>query len=154
MTLFSFYMYNKYGDCIYSHSWPIASSSSSSTQQQQTTSSSDRSNLVAGLVYTLQLFSAQLSSTGTGGFRSMKTPCYRLHYHETVSKYRLVLLTDSNFEPSLAQEVLQEIFDGIFCEWIVRDVQYRHAEGCLIQSPLMGTKLKQYVLDKKLINAA
>lgn len=141
MSVFALFVYNKYGDCVYHADYARAASSLGEGE----------TSLVAGLVYTLQLFSTQLSATGAGGLRCMRTPHYKLHYYETITKYRLVLMSDTSLDGTIAQDVLRDVFDRVFVEWVVRDPAYRHAEGCLVTTPMMGTKLREYLTERRLL---
>lgn len=146
MTLYSFFIYNKFGDCIYHTEWNRTAPSLGEGE----------TSLVAGLVYTLQHFSGQLSSagSGSGGFKSMTTPFYRLHYYETMTKYRIVLTTDTAFDVNFGQQLLRNIFEQVFVEWVVKDPGYKHEEGCLVTTPFLAQKLKEFLTREKLLTVA
>jgi trafficking protein particle complex subunit 1 len=144
MTLYSFFVYNKFGDCIYHAEWNRSAPSLGEGEK----------SLVAGLVYTLQHFSSQLSSTVSGGLKSMTTPYYRLHYLETMTKYRLVLTTDVAFDVNVGQQLLRNIFEQVIVEWVVKDPGYKHEDGNLAVSPFLAQKLKEFLIRENLLTVS
>lgn len=144
MTLYALFIYNKYGDCIFHIDWNRTAPSLGEGEK----------SLVAGLVYTLQHFSAQLSASGNGVLKSMKTTFYRLHYYETITKYRMVLTTDVSFDVNFGQQLLRNIFEHVFVEWVVKDPAYKHEEGCMVTTPFMGQKLKEFLANEKLLSTS
>lgn len=124
MTLYSIYIFNRYGDNIFYKEW-----------KRTRTATEGEPGLVAGFVYTLQHISSQLSSTANGGLRAVQTPLYKLHYYETMTGYRVALLTDKEMNTSLIRSVLVELFREVFTNTVTKDPNYRHEQGCLITGP-------------------
>ena len=142
MTLYTLYIFNKYGDCIFYHAW------ARTTPQDQ-----NEFRLVGGLIFTMQQFMSNVSNQGTGTMQSIRTSGYKLHYRETMSGYRLALTTDPDFSASSAQDILDALFLNVFVEWVVKDPAYQHAPGVKINSPAFGIALRQFVVDKKLLTS-
>ena len=141
MTLYTLFIFNKFGDCIFYHAW------ARTTPQDQ-----NEFRLVGGLIYTMQQFMANVSQQGTGSMLSIRTSGYKLHYRETITGYRLAITTDPDFPAAAAQEIIDSLFLNVFVEWVVKDPAYRHAPGAKIVSPAFGTALRQFVVDKKLLS--
>ncbi|CCW69470.1 unnamed protein product [Phytomonas sp. Hart1] len=138
--LYSIYIYNRYGDIIFFKEW------------NRTRSQKDgEAGLVAGFIYTLQHISSQLSKTGNGGLRAVETPLYKLHYYETLTGYRLALLTKKEVNTALVQSVLAELFREVFSNLVTRNPFYRHEQGCLITGPEFEENLDGLFRKNKLL---
>lgn len=140
MTLYTLYIFNKFGDCIFYTSWA-----------RTTPQDPNEFRLVGGLIYTLQQLVANMSPTGNGFMQSIRTGSYKLHYRETASGYRLALTTDPEFPTYAAQEVLDALFLNVFVEWVVKDPAYSHAQGVKITSTAFAAALRQFITDRKLV---
>ncbi|KAH9601510.1 Trafficking protein particle complex subunit [Trypanosoma melophagium] len=140
MTLYSIYIFNRYGDNIFYLQWKRTSA----VQEGE-------ASLVAGFIYTMQHLSSQLSSTRLGGLRAVQTPLYKLHYGETITGYRVALLTDREMSTPLVQGIFIEMFRGIFQKAVTRDPNYRHEPGCMITSPDFTNGLEELFREKKLL---
>lgn len=141
MTLFSIYIFNRYGDNIFYKDW-----------KRSSTSKEGEARLVAGFIFTLQHISSQLSCTGNGGLRAVQTPLYKLHYHETLTGYRVALLTDKDMSTAVVREVLTEMFKGLFSLTVTRNPNYRHELGCVITGPEFGEGLDNLFRSRKLLS--
>ncbi|KAJ1920598.1 TRAPP complex subunit bet5 [Tieghemiomyces parasiticus] len=83
---------------------------------------SDESKLVYGVVISLKNMVSKLSATQGGnsdGFLSYRTNTYRLHYFETASGLKLVMMSDP-LAASL-RDVLKQIYVHIFVEYVVKN---------------------------------
>lgn len=140
MTVFSFYIFNRFGDNIFYKQW-----------KRTRSVPEGEARLVAGFVYTVQHISSQLSSTNNGGLRSISTPLYKLHYFETMTGYRAALMTDTNVSTTFAREVLTEIFKTAFSKTVTRNPNYRHEQGVLIEGTEFEEALDSLLRAKELI---
>ncbi|ESL07888.1 hypothetical protein TRSC58_04419 [Trypanosoma rangeli SC58] len=140
MSLYSIYIFNRYGDNIFYMQWKRTSA----VQEGE-------ARLVAGFIYTLQHLSSQLSSTGTGGLRAVQTPLYKLHYGETMTGYRVALLTDRNVSTALVQGIFIEMFRDVFQKTVTRNLNYRHEPGCTITNPEFAERLEALFRSKQLL---
>ncbi|KAF5092686.1 hypothetical protein D0Z00_004460 [Geotrichum galactomycetum] len=78
-------------------------------------SAEDDAKLVFGVVFSLRNMTRKL--TDEDSFVSYKTSKYRLHYYETPSNLRFVLLTDPGLDNQLV--VLKQIYVSYYLEYIV-----------------------------------
>lgn len=139
MGVFTFYIFNRFGDCIYYKNW--------GRESQEV---AGESKLVAGLIYSLTIIMRQLSKSGEGGYSTMCTPQYKLHYFETCTGYRMALTSSTNISSQVGQRLLEDIFKNIFVEYVVKDFRYRHAEGVCVSSPQFSAELSAF-LDKQML---
>ncbi|KAG5466869.1 hypothetical protein LSCM1_01046 [Leishmania martiniquensis] len=140
MTLYSIYVFNRYGDTIYTKQWKRTSA----VQHGE-------DGLVAGFVYTLQHISSQLSSTQGGGLRAVHTPLYKVHYTETMTGYRVALFTDKTVSTALAQSTLSELIKDVFIRTVTKNPSYRHEKGVLITGTEFEQAMEALLRRKKLL---
>ncbi|KAG5491167.1 hypothetical protein JIQ42_01064 [Leishmania sp. Namibia] len=140
MTLYSIYVFNRYGDTIYTKQWKRTSP----VQHGE-------DGLVAGFVYTLQHISSQLSSTQAGGLRAVHTPLYKVHYTETMTGYRVALFTDKTVSTPLAQSTLTELIKDVFIRTVAKNPAYRHEKGVLITGTEFEEAMEALLRRKKLL---
>ncbi|KAK9436206.1 Transport protein particle subunit [Metarhizium brunneum] len=110
MPVFSFYIFDRHTECIYSKSWLPAQRPSS----RITTSASDDAKLIFGTVFSLRNMVRKLGGDDDA-FISYRTGQYKLHYYETPANLRLVLLTDTA-SPSM-RNVLHQIYINLWVEY-------------------------------------
>ncbi|KPA86287.1 hypothetical protein ABB37_00513 [Leptomonas pyrrhocoris] len=140
MTLYSIYVFNRYGDTIYTKQWKRTSA----VQHGE-------DGLVAGFVYTLQHISSQLSSTQAGGLRAVHTPLYKVHYLETMTGYRVALFTDKAMNTALVQGILSELMKEVFTRTVTKNPLYRHEKGVLITGSEFEEGLEELFLQRKIL---
>ncbi|CAM43496.1 conserved hypothetical protein [Leishmania braziliensis MHOM/BR/75/M2904] len=140
MTLYSIYVFNRYGDTIYSKQWKRTSA----VQHGE-------DGLVAGFIYTLQQISSQLSSTQTGGLRAVHTPMYKVHYSETMTGYRVALFTDKTVSTEVVQMTLTELLKEVFIRTVTRNPSYRHEKGGLVTGTEFEEAMEALFRRKKLL---
>ncbi|SCU64337.1 Sybindin-like family, putative [Trypanosoma equiperdum] len=140
MTLYSIYIFNRYGDNIFYKEW-----------NRTTAPQEGEAGLVAGFIYTLQHFSSQLSSSGEGGFYAVRTPLYKLHYNETMTGYRVALLSDKDLKTDVVQNILRKMFSDVFQRYVAKDPNYSHTQGRVITSTAFGEALDQFFHSQKIL---
>ncbi|EPY33438.1 trafficking protein particle complex subunit 1 [Strigomonas culicis] len=140
MTLFCIYIFNRYGDTIFYKQW-----------KRPRSVPEGEGSLVGGFIYTLQHISSQMSTTGTGGLRAVQTPFYKLHYFQTLTGYRVALLTDKDMNTAFAQMVLAEMFKGPFTSCVTKCPTYTHAQGVVISGSEFEEGLDALFRSKKMI---
>lgn len=133
MVLYSFYLFNKYGDNIFYKQW----SRSFGAQE-------DKGSLVGGLIYTLQHFATQLSSAQEGCFKALHTASYKLHYFETITGYRAALMTSTDLDTEFVQRALATFFSEVFAAFVSSNLHYEHAQGVLIEDPNFETLIERF----------
>jgi hypothetical protein len=188
MTVYSFYIFDRHTECIYSKHWlpqstpsslPASSSStnpdaaphpppSSHGHQQQSQlqqlqsqqphhqqgtqptaatrtrrpPSADDAKLIFGAVFSLRSMVRKLGGT-EDAFVSYSTAEYKLHYFETASNLRFVLLTDPNTQSM--RSVLHQIYVSLWVEHVVKNplapVEHKGGEG-------VRSELFEQVLDR------
>jgi hypothetical protein len=78
----------------------------------------EEAKLVYGVILSLRNMVKRLSGRDES-FVSYRTSTYKLHLFETVSGYRLVMLSDPNAES--LRFVMRSIYTGPFLEYVVRN---------------------------------
>ncbi|KAG5492708.1 hypothetical protein JKF63_01288 [Porcisia hertigi] len=141
MTLFSIFLFNRYGDTIYTKQW-----------KRTSPMQNGEDGLVAGFVYTLQHISSQLSSTQTGGLRAVHTPLYKVHYSETMTGYRVALFTDNAMSTALVQTTLTELLKTVFTQTVTKNPSYRHEKGVLVSGNEFEEAMEALFRRKKLLH--
>lgn len=139
MVLYSIYIFNRYGDNIFYKQW-----------KRTRSAQEGEGRLVAGFVYTLQHISSQLSSTGNGGLRAVQTPQYKLHYYETLTGYRVALLTDKEANTTFVHTVLEELLRDVFTNTVTKNPYYTHAQGVMITGTEFEEGLEELLKSKSL----
>lgn len=132
--IYSFWMYDRHCDCIYSKEWHR------STAHEE---KDDLQKLIYGTVYSLRNISRKLS--GDDAFLSFKTTKYKLHFFETPSNLKLVLITD----PFMAEacDALRQIYAGLYVEYVVKNPlsPIEHTNGAGVDNDLFNMGLDSFV---------
>eukprot|EP01068_Selenidium_serpulae_P011754 Selendium_serpulae@DN5720_c0_g1_i1.p1 len=100
----------------------------------------EEQKLLSGLLFSLKSFSQKLDPQPqpegqvlpvSNPFNSFTTALYKLHYFETPTGYKFVMMTD----PSVAdmKESMKRIYSDLFVQMVVRNASYE--VGSLIESP-------------------
>ncbi|KAK4462525.1 Longin-like domain-containing protein [Cladorrhinum samala] len=156
MAIYSFYIFDRHTECIYSRTWlpPPAPPSQSSADgphipppQSQTLSaksSSDNAKLIFGTVFSLRNMVRKLGGDDDA-FISFRTAQYKLHYYETASNLRLVMLTDTS--TLSMRNVLHQIYINLWVEYVVKNplspVEHKGGEG--VRNEMFEMGLDQFV---------
>ncbi|KAF5114187.1 hypothetical protein DV113_001898 [Geotrichum candidum] len=137
MVFYSFWIFDRHCNCVYSKDWhrdrkdrrPQSISQPDQLNRQggafaefgrvrsaaPAGSAEDDAKLVFGVVFSLRNMTRKL--TDEDSFVSYKTSKYRVHYYETPSNLRFVLLTDPGLDNQLV--VLKQIYVSYYLEYIV-----------------------------------
>lgn len=142
MVLYSFYLFNKCGDCIFDKQW----SRSFASQEE-------KASLVGGLTYTLQHFSTRLSSTQEGSFKALQTPSYKLHYFETMTGYRAALMTSTDLDTNYIQNILSQFFTEVFTSFAATALNYDSVQRARIEDLSFNSAFETFFQKKDLISA-
>ncbi|KAK4135401.1 transport protein particle complex of the golgi, subunit bet5-like protein [Trichocladium antarcticum] len=161
MVVYSFYIFDRHTECIYSKSWlppPTSHDGSAAaaaaaapppptTTTAPHTTASDNNNdakLIFGTVFSLRNMVRKLGGDDDA-FVSFRTAHYKLHYYETASSLRLVMLTDTA-TPSM-RNVLHQIYINLWVEYVVKNplspVEHRGGRG--VRNELFELGLDQFV---------
>ncbi|KHN95106.1 Sybindin-like protein [Metarhizium album ARSEF 1941] len=140
MAVFSFYIFDRHTECIYTKSWLPAQRPSSRTAN----SASDDAKLIFGTVFSLRNMVRKLGGDDDA-FITYRTGQYKLHYYETPANLRFVMLTDTG-SPSM-RNVLHQIYINLWVEYVVKNplapVEHKGGEG--VNNELFEMGLDQFV---------
>ncbi|KYR02327.1 hypothetical protein DLAC_01158 [Tieghemostelium lacteum] len=75
------------------------------------------------------------------GFHCFKTSAYKLHYYETLSCIKFIVLTDPN-TPDLREE-LKKIYSSIFVEYVIKNPLYQ--PNTVVKSEMFINQLNQHI---------
>jgi len=161
MTIYSFYIFDRHCECIYIKQWhereraaatalrPATAASMSSPVPDKRVvaggsqatepdgplrngrlSVQDDAKLVFGVVFSLRNMVRKLSSPDDN-FVSYRTNNYKLHYYETPTNLKFVLITD--IKTNNLRVVLHQIYVNLYVEYIVKNplspVEHPGGEG-------------------------
>ncbi|KAF8476125.1 Longin-like domain-containing protein [Kalaharituber pfeilii] len=145
MTIYSFYIFDRHCEPIYIKQWherermlrPTTSASatspipdkrvSSGTKQLTRTespaktgrlSAQDDAKLIFGVVFSLRNMVRKLS-TPDDNFVSYRTNNYKLHYYETPTNLKFVMITD--VKTNTLRVVLHQIYVNLYVEYVVKN---------------------------------
>ncbi|EMR08708.1 hypothetical protein PNEG_02886 [Pneumocystis murina B123] len=125
MTIYKLLIFNRSCKCIYHKTWNNNHTDNTENTEisllgtrKDTLSEEDDAKLIFGVLYSLQKISKKLAGPDES-FISYKTSEYKLHYYETASNIRFILLTDPNCSNLL--HVLQQIYISLYVEYVVKN---------------------------------
>ncbi|KAL2263673.1 hypothetical protein VTK26DRAFT_5704 [Humicola hyalothermophila] len=154
MVVYSFYIFDRHTECIYSKSWlPPASShdtaanttaNGTTTAAAAATTKSDDAKLIFGTVFSLRNMVQKLGGPDDA-FVSYRTAHYKLHYYESPSSLRLVMLTDT--ATLSMRNVLHQIYINLWVEYVVKNplspVEHKGGKG--VRNELFELGLDQFI---------
>lgn len=132
MTIYAFYIFDRHCSCIYSREYghtnvPLSSSSTSQPSPAPSSANlgsvnknntSDTAKLLFGLIHSLKNLSSKLSTSDTPNLlRSFSTGSYRVHYLESLTSFKFVLLSDLDTEN--LQPQLWDLYSSVFLKTVV-----------------------------------
>ncbi|KAJ4311227.1 Trafficking protein particle complex subunit BET5 [Fusarium piperis] len=150
MVVYSFHIFDRHTECIYSKSWPPPSTGptdpdapAANTAAAPTTSSDD-AKLLFGTVFSLRNMVRKLGGDDDA-FISYRTAQYKLHFYETPANLRFVILTDT--ATLSMRNVLHQIYINLWVEYVVKNplapVEHKHGEG--VKNELFELGLDQFI---------
>ncbi|KAK0630704.1 Longin-like domain-containing protein [Bombardia bombarda] len=155
MVIYSFYIFDRHTECIYSKSWLPPSADGSAPPQssgaagsiadrRSTRQAGDDAKLIFGTVFSLRNMVRKLGGDDDA-FISYRTGQYKLHFYETASNLRMVLLTDTA-APSM-RNVLHQIYINLWVEYVVKNPlsPVEHKGGVGVKNELFELGLDQFV---------
>ncbi|KAF1974490.1 trafficking protein-like protein particle complex subunit 1 [Bimuria novae-zelandiae CBS 107.79] len=161
MVLYSFYIFDRHTECIYSRRWtPMRPASSSSKTPRPTSGSSITSNggvtaaqrskhaddekLIFGLVFSLRNMVQKLGGQDDT-FLSYRTGEYKLHYYETATRMKFVMLTDTKLNN--LRPYLHQIWANLYVEYVVKNplAPVEHPGGIGVANELFERALELFV---------
>ncbi|CBY01066.1 hypothetical protein IAQ61_011958 [Plenodomus lingam] len=165
MVLYSFYIFDRHTECIYSRRWtprPASSSSSKTPARPQSGSSitsnngdapattrkplshGDDEKLVFGLVFSLRNLVTKLGGADDT-FLSYRTGEYKLHYYETPTRMKFVMLTDTKVIN--LRQYLHQIWANLYVEYVVKNplAPTEHPGGIGVANELFERGLEAFI---------
>lgn len=134
MTIYAFYIFDRHCSCIYSREYGHSAQSAGSAPASQAPTSSNSANLgsvnknnnsdtaklLFGLIYSLKNLSSKLAvGESSNVLRSFSTGNYRVHFLESLSNFKFILLSDLDTED--LQTELWDLYSKIFLKTIVHN---------------------------------
>lgn len=131
MTIYAFYIFDRHCNCIYSREYAHAAQNSSSGTSSQLApasasanlgsvnknNNSDTAKLLFGLIHSLKNLSAKLATPETPNvLRSFSTAAYKVHFLESLTNYKFVLLSDLDTED--LQQELWSLYSSVFVKTV------------------------------------
>ncbi|KAL4868516.1 hypothetical protein BDV12DRAFT_169592 [Aspergillus spectabilis] len=162
MTVYSFYIFDRHADCIYKRRWlprptSVAGKSSRPTSDTPTVanglgpisgpstrSTDDDAKLIFGTVFSLRNMVRKLGGE-EDNFVTYSTSQYKLHYYETPTNIKFVMLTDIK-SPNM-RVALQQIYINLYVEYVVKNPlsPVEHPGGVGVNNELFEQSLEQFV---------
>ncbi|KAJ4353776.1 Trafficking protein particle complex subunit BET5 [Didymosphaeria variabile] len=163
MVLYSFYIFDRHTECIYSRRWtPTRPASSSSKAPRPTSNAStlsdpngdttaaqkakyaDDEKLIFGLVFSLRNMVQKLGGQDDT-FLSYRTGEYKLHYYETPTRMKFVMLTDTKLNN--LRPYLHQIWANLYVEYVVKNplAPVEHPGGIGVANELFERALELFV---------
>mmetsp|Transcript_875 Transcript_875/g.1103 ORF Transcript_875/g.1103 Transcript_875/m.1103 type:complete len:141 (-) Transcript_875:3368-3790(-) len=107
------YIFNREGNCCFYKEW---------NRKKPSTNLEEEFKLMYGFIFQLKLFCAKTSVESTdGGFHFYKTSAYKLHFYESASMVKFILLTDPNVGDM--RELLKKFFE-YYTTYVVKNPMY------------------------------
>ncbi|GAB7343703.1 hypothetical protein MBLNU457_1685t1 [Dothideomycetes sp. NU457] len=139
MLIYSFYIFDRHTECIYSKKWtqrPLSQASKAMQRQsgasalsngpdmpgvnRKALSTEDDAKLVFGTIFSLKRMVRQLGGDDDS-FLSYRTGEYKLHYFETPTQLKFVMLTDIHIPNMQIRTVLHQIWANLYVEYVVKN---------------------------------
>eukprot|EP01132_Coremiostelium_polycephalum_P001340 gene1340-1692_t len=133
--IYSIYIFNKEGLCLYYEEWNKKNPSQNQAEDQK---------LLFGMIYSLKSFLTKSSPKPLDpktGFHCLKTSAYKLHFYETLSCLKFIILTDPN-TPDLRED-LKRIYSNIYVEYVIKNPLYQ--PNTVIKCEMFISQLNQLI---------
>lgn len=115
MTIYSFYIFDRHCSCIYSREFSHCADKEARLNQNN---ESDIAKLLFGTLFGLKNLTLKLGgSLANNSLRSFCTGTYRVHFFETLSNFKFVVVTDLGVE--ILQPQIQQLYSVVFINNIV-----------------------------------
>ncbi|KAF1983358.1 snare-like protein [Aulographum hederae CBS 113979] len=162
MTVYSFYIFDRHTECIYSRRWharPTSSTAKNARPQSSSTitsngestaggrrvlSKEDDAKLIFGTIFSLRNLAQRLGGE-ENNFISYRTNEYKLHYYETPTRIKFVMVTDTKMNN--LRVALHQIWANLYVEYVVKNPlsPQEHAGGVGVANELFEEGLERFV---------
>ncbi|KAL4883077.1 Longin-like domain-containing protein [Aspergillus karnatakaensis] len=162
MTVYSFYIFDRHAECIYKRRWlprppsiagksrptsdtPTLANGLAPAADQSTRTTDDDAKLIFGTVFSLRNMVRKLGGEDDN-FVTYSTSQYKLHYYETPTNIKFVMLTDTK-SPNM-RVALQQIYINLYVEYVVKNPlsPVEHPGGVGVNNELFEQSLEQFVV--------
>ncbi|CAD6501939.1 BgTH12-02184 [Blumeria graminis f. sp. triticale] len=166
MVVYSFYIFDRHTECIYSRLWVRQNRAKPSTSnpgarglstaavtlsnpdparaRPARLSAKDDAKLIFGTIFSLRNMVRKLGGPDDS-FISYRTGQYKLHYYETLTSLKFVMLTDISMLSM--RNVLHQIYVNLYIEFVVKNplspVEHKGGEG--VANELFELALDQFI---------
>ncbi|KAI6373287.1 hypothetical protein MCOR25_003493 [Pyricularia grisea] len=144
MVVYSFYIFDRHTECIYTKQWLPPPPSAPETSKPGRDSRKDDAKLIFGTVFSLRNMVRKLGGDDDA-FIAYRTAQYKLHFYETPTNLRFVLLTDT--ASMSMRNVLHQIYINLWVEYVVKNplapVEHKGGEG--VKNELFELGLDQFI---------
>ncbi|KAI5289779.1 TRAPP subunit bet5 [Ascosphaera aggregata] len=169
MVVYAFYIFDRHAECIYKRRWtpksvvagskvgrtgtsaadsPVTAANMASTGPTKTgESNDDDSKLIFGTIFSLRNMVRKLGGDDDS-FLCYRTNQYKLHYYETPTNIKFVMLTDVNSNNMTLP--LQQIYVQLYVEYVVKNPlsPTEHPGGIGVNNELFEESLEQFVVSQ------
>ncbi|KAL9036691.1 MAG: hypothetical protein Q9214_006023 [Letrouitia sp. 1 TL-2023] len=155
MVVYSFYIFDRHAECIYKKHWtPRPASTGSKTaqstglpdlgQQPKALNAEDDAKLVFGTIFSLRNMVRKLGGPDDH-FVSYRTGLYKLHYYETPTSLKFVMVTDTR--TNNLRIVLHQIYVSLYVEYVVKNPlsPIEHPGGVGVNCEMFELGVEQFV---------
>ncbi|KAI9818477.1 MAG: TRAPP subunit bet5 [Pycnora praestabilis] len=162
MVVYSFYIFDRHTECIYNKRWIPRPTSGGSVPARPPTeisngevngggrqrygalSVADDAKLIFGTIFSLRNMVRKLGGPDDN-FISFRTGQYKLHYYETPTNIKFVMLTD--IKTNNLRIVLHQIYVNLYVEFVVKNplspVEHPGGEG--VNNELFELGLESFI---------
>ncbi|KAL8710910.1 MAG: hypothetical protein Q9220_004509 [cf. Caloplaca sp. 1 TL-2023] len=156
MVVYSFYIFDRHAVCIYKKKWTPRPTSTGSKGQPpnglpnggshaKALSAEDDAKLVFGTVFSLRNMIRKLGGQDDN-FISYRTGHYKLHYYETPTSLKFVMVTDT--KTNNLRIVLHQIYVSLYVEYVVKNPlsPAEHPGGIGVNCEMFELGVEQFVV--------
>nr|CAB3267217.1 trafficking protein particle complex subunit 1-like [Phallusia mammillata] len=134
MTIHLLHIYDRNGNSLFAKEWSRKKSSNLTKVEEQ--------KLLFGMIHSIKSFVTKMSpKDGKEGFISYTTSRYKIHFYESPTGLKFILLTDI-FVGNI-RETMKKLYSSVYVEFVVRNPLCPLNEP--IRSSLFETKLETFM---------
>ena len=134
MTVYNLYIFDRNCSCLYYKQWV--------RNKEAGISQDEEFKLMYGMIFSIKSLLSRLSPRTTKeSFLGYSTNKYKLHYFETPTGLKFVMLTDTNV--GSLNDSLNEIYSKLYVEYVVKNPLYQPGEW--VDSELFSSELDAFV---------
>ena len=157
MSVYSFHIFDRHTECIYAKRWtqplqerPAAALANGNTNNipssaRRALKAEDDAKLIFGTIFSLRRMVRQLGGQDDQ-FLCYRTGEYKLHYFETPTQLKFVMLTDTRV--GNMRTVLYQIWATLYVEYVVKSplVPIEHPKGVGVANELFEGGLESFIV--------